>query len=366
MDRRTYLKHALVLSGGLLFPAGVVSLVGRRGVTNSTDLTGFDGKIMGTTYSVRLRKPSDELHTPDQLIELSVEQLAQGVHTTLLDVDRRMSTWRDASELSLFNNSSEVDWHKFSPATFGVIDNSVQISKLSSGAFDVSVGPLINLWGFGANIKNTHSESDFNKPSATTVTDCMRYVGYNAIEIDHTQGTIRKLIPEAKLDLSGIAKGFAVDQVAKCLDAHGLDNYLVEVGGELRSKGFRSKNQKWRVAIERPNVVTPDVLRVLNLHNRAIATSGDYRNFFVDGGKRYSHSIDPRIGRPVNHELVSVSVIAKTTMLADALSTALIILGPDEAHSFAERHQVAAHFILKSATGNLEEQFSPHFNDYIT
>lgn len=373
MDRRTYLKHSVALSGGLLIPAGVMSLVGRPGTASSTDLVGFEGKIMGTSYSIKLgsllEMPGKSDQPGDRLALLSDQQLnriSHRVHTTLQDIDRRMSTWRNTSELSLFNNSTDKEWHKVSSTTLGVIDNSLQIRDLSDGAFDVSVGPLVDLWGFGASENYALSASGFSKPSVKAVAECKQYVGYNTIEVDHSQGVIRKAIPQAQLDLSGIAKGFAVDKVAECLDSHGLDHYLIEVGGELRSKGYRSKNREWKVAIEKPDSARRDVMRALNLKNRAIATSGDYRNFYLHGSERYSHSIDPRKGYPVNHELVSVSVIAETTMLADALSTALIIMGPDAAHAFAEQHKVAVHFILKSATGKLDEQYSSSFTDFIT
>jgi len=379
MDRRTCLKAALTVSGGLLVPAGVMSLVGRTGVSSSPSLAGFDGRIMGTSYSVRLGKSQNEHDIPEQFAgrlinseesvpvdDQQLNALAQRVHAKLGEVDRRMSTWRDSSELSRFNNSIDQDWYELSSATLGVISKSMHVSGMSYGAFDVSVGPLVDLWGFGAAMHNTSSASGYTKPSDKAVTQCMRYIGYNTFELDHARSAIRKLIPEAKLDLSGIAKGFAVDKIAELLDAQGHHNYLVEVGGELRSGGQRSRNQSWRVAIERPHTATRDVLRVVNLNNSAIATSGDYRNFYVDDGQRYSHSIDPRNGRPVNHELVSVSVIAETTLLADAYSTALIIMGPGDAHEFTERHRIAAHFVLKSSTGKLDEVFSSSFSNYIS
>ncbi len=377
MDRRTYLKHTLALSGGLLIPAGVMSLVGRPGVTDSADFVGFDGRIMGTGYSVRfgatlngvnaqhqLETQKSSTKNADSIEDKTLISLAQDVHSTLQTVDHRMSTWRDTSELSTFNNNQEQDWYKVSSAILDVIDRSMHVSKLSDGAFDVSVGPLVDLWGFGAG-NNAHAAYSPSKPSDKSIKECLRIIGYEGIEIDRTKSAIRKLNPQVRLDFSGIAKGYAVDKVAELLDARGYENYLVDVGGELRSRGQRSNGLDWRVAIERPNSSLRDALRVVKLNNCAIATSGDYRNFYVKGGKKYSHSIDPRNGRPVNHELVSVSVIADTTMLADALSTALIILGPEEALSFAERHQVAAHFILKSVNENIKETVSAPFSAYM-
>jgi len=276
-----------------------------------------------------------------------------------------MSTWRHSSEVSHFNSSTLGDWQPISAATLEVIDSSMQVSQLSRGAFDVTVGPLVDLWGFGAN-NNAHLQSRFNRPSVKAINDHLHSVGYDALEIDRQQGAIRKRFPKTRIDLSGIAKGFAVDNVATCLDAKGYKNYLIEVGGELRSRGSRSEQVGWRVAIERPGSTSGEVLRVLNVKDKAIATSGDYRNFYIDGGQRYSHSIDPRTGKPVNHGLVSVTVIAETTVLADAFSTAMIVMGPNEAHAFADQHQLAAHFVHRSVTGKLDEQFSASFASYMT
>jgi len=378
MDRRSYLQYSLALSAGLLVPAGVVSLVGRQGVPGSAELAGFNGMIMGTSYSVRLgaspgahnipepsdtrRKSASNVLAPDNQ---QLSALSEQVHSALLHVDQRMSTWRADSELSVFNRSPYKDWQKLSPDTIQVVENSMQVSRLTEGAFDASVGSLVDLWGFGANSNRTDAAFSFSKPSDHAVVHCLRNVSFDAIEIDSSRNAIRKAIPEMKLDLSGIAKGFAVDSVAESLNAHGINHYLVEVGGELRSSGQRSNNQDWRVAIEKPKTTSRDVLRVINLRNKAIATSGDYRNFHINAGQRYSHSIDPRDGRPVNHGLASVTVIAETAMLADAFSTALVIMGPDDAQTFAEQHQIAAHFVLKSPSGQLDEQFSPTFHGYL-
>lgn len=374
IDRRTYLKRSLFLAGSLLLPAGVVSLVGRHGISDSPELIGFDGKIMGTGYSIRLGPTRGGQSNPDVRIaakkyhsnsDQNISALANQVHSLLQAVDTKMSTWRTQSELSVFNNSLNQDWHTMSPSTLSVIAHANQISHESTGAFDLTVGPLVDLWGFGAIQPAGTIDYRFTKPSEPLISNVMQRVGYRYIEIDHAASAIRKSIPDVRLDLSGIAKGFAVDQIATLLDELGYQNYLVEVGGELRSRGEKSDNNTWKVAIERPTVSRQDVFRVLSLKNRAIATSGDYRNFYTDNGQRYSHSINPRTGRPVTHEMVSVSVIADSTMQADALSTALIVLGPDEALAFGQKYKVGVHFILKSASGKLIEQFNPLFGEYI-
>lgn len=346
MNRRNYLKSSLAMSTGLVMPPAVLALVGCSGTAPAPELAEFNGQIMGTSYSIRTGQPLTE-----------AAKLA--VRAALQDVDTHMSTWRIDSELTRFNNSTDTDWQLLTSSTIAVVAQALQTSQTSEGAFDISVGPLVDLWGFGARASNDAS-SVSAKPDRQAILQTLTGVGHDTIEIDVSAHALRKLNPVSRLDLSGIAKGHAVDQVASALDGHGLDDYLVEVGGELRSSGTKPDGSTWRVAIERPQVGRRDVFRVIELDNQAIATSGDYRNFFDAGGQRYSHSIDPRTGQPVDHELASVSVVANSTMTADALSTSFMIMGPDEAMAFAERHDVAAHLILKSGL-KLAERTSSAF-----
>lgn len=347
MDRRSYLKTSLALGGGLLIPAGVLGLVGCSGTSSSPELGAINGKIMGTGYSIRLG---------DSLQDHKLQALGSRILSKLQQIDSHMSTWRADSELSLFNVSEARDWIKVTPATAQVVAHALDTSNSSEGAFDVTVGPLVDLWGFGAK----PNLATGTIPAANSIRQALQVVDSSAIEVDLQNNAIRKHNAAMQLDLSGIAKGYAVDQVAGLLDAEGFGSYLVEVGGELKARGLKPDGSAWKVAIERPLAGQRDVFRVLNLANRAIATSGDYRNFFADAGQRYSHSIDPRTGQPVSHELASVSVVSESTMNADALSTALMILGPDDAMDFAVRHQIAAHLILKSGSA-LKEVYSPEF-----
>lgn len=352
MDRRSCLKASLALGSSLMMPAGVLALVGCSRTPLTPELAGFSGSTMGTGYSVRLG-----------VSELpQIDELAMQVSDVLNDVDTHMSTWRADSELSLLNDSRNTDWQSMTASTTQVIARALDTSERSGGAFDITVGPLVDLWGFGAGADNTTAGS---KPAAQAISQSMARVGHKAIEVDLAANTVRKLNPQARLDLSGIAKGHAVDRVAALLDSAGHDSYLVEVGGELKARGRKPDGSAWRVAIERPSVGRRQAFRAINLDNQAIATSGDYRNFFADGGQRYSHSIDPRTGAPVNHQLASVSVVAESTMAADSLSTALMILGPDEAMAFAKTHQIAAHLILKSGA-SLKEEYSQAFEPLLS
>jgi thiamine biosynthesis lipoprotein len=354
MDRRSCLKTTLALGGSLLMPAGVLALSGCSGTARTPELARLDGSIMGTTYSVLLAdKVSNE-----QVKGLAIQTLAEQVYAALRNVDSHMSTWRADSELSRFNALDSTDWQSVSQSTAGVIAEALQTSAHSDGAFDATIAPLVDLWGFGA---GADTGSKNTRPSEQAIRGQLGRVGYQAIEVDRDRTAVRKLNAHAQLDLSGIAKGYAVDQVAALLDSRGIENYLVEVGGELRARGVKPDGSAWKVAIERPSVERRQPFRALALEGRAIATSGDYRNFFAEGGQRYSHSIDPRTGLPIDHELASVSVVAESTVRADALSTALIILGPTEAMALAEQHQIAAHLILKSGT-SLKEVYSSAFD----
>jgi len=357
MNRRNYLKSSLVVAGNLILPTGALALVGCGRASRSSELTGFDGKIMGTGYSVRLSRAGNSSSGSGSH---SVRHLAQQIHSVLQDVDAHMSTWRTDSEVSAFNNSTNTDWQVMSPATTSVIAQAHNISDLSAGAFDLTVGPLVDLWGFGAGALKLNKGGSYVKPAASGIREALTRVGFDAIDISSDNNVVRKRKPRNQIDLSGIAKGHAVDCVANELDSKGIESYLVEVGGELRSRGRKPDGSLWRVAIEQPNARQRDVFRILKLDNQAVATSGNYRNFFDHGGQRYSHAIDPRTGESVSHQLASVSVVAKTTLLADAFSTAMMVMGPDTAIEFAQKHHIAAHLILKSDAG-LKEFYSSEF-----
>lgn len=351
-------------------PAGLMAIVGRSGSVSTgnadqndaplnvvqAELMGFDGRIMGTGYSIRIapnNSPSLPQVNNKQFGKAQLAELASNVADRLRNIDSLMSTWKYDSELSHLNRSVSRDWQPLSSSTVRVLAHALKTSQRSLGAFDPTVSPLVDLWGFGAQQGKRLSES-FSKPTSQHIQKTLAHVGYASVELNVEQNRVRKLNPNTQIDLSGIAKGFAVDQVAKLLDDVGLSNYIIEIGGELRAKGEKSLNTPWKVAIEKPFSDQRDALRGLVLNNSAVATSGDYRNFFVHNGQRYSHVIDPRFGVPVKHDLVSVTVVSDTTMEADALSTALMIMGPGQALSFAQNHGVAAHFMYNTSHGVVE------------
>lgn len=349
MNRRTYLKSTLGLAAGTLMPLGVVGLAGCSGTARHEALASFGGDTMGTRYSVQLGTAG--------VAAGERSALARGVDALVTGIDARMSTYADTSELSRFNASPDTDWVRLSAPTSTVLGQALSTSAASAGAFDVTVGPLVNLWGFGP------GERASRAPRSQDLSQALARVGHENLEMG-PDGTVRKRRVDTYVDLSGIAKGHAADRVAEHLAASGHDSYLVEIGGELRAQGAKPDGTPWRVAIERPSAGSRAVYRIIALENAAVATSGDYRNFFDDGGRRYSHSIDPRTGKPVTHALASVSVVAATTMEADAWSTALMIAGPEAGIALARDKGLAAHFVTKGSSG-LEEHHTDAFARYI-
>lgn len=304
---------------------------------------GLSGSTMGTSYSIQVvgLPPSIE-----------PQQLQSDIDAELERVNDLMSTYREGSELSRFNRSRSIDWLAVAPALASLVQEALGMSEASGGAFDATVGPLVNLWGFGP------GGGRDSVPSDAQIAQAQTKVGYDKLFVRADPPALKKSEPELYLDLSAIAKGYGVDRIAELLDDAGVTNYLVEIGGELRGLGHNGRGRPWRIAVERPAPGVREPYGIVELRGGAMATSGDYRNFFEQGGKLYSHTIDPRTGRPVTHELASVTVLAPTTARADALATAFLVLGPKKGLALAERLQTAAFFILRTPNGYSELQTS--------
>ncbi|MCF1184749.1 FAD:protein FMN transferase [Marichromatium gracile] len=296
----------------------------------------LQGRTMGTHYSVKL------YGLPDTL---SVEQLQAQIDARLEQVNDLMSTYRPDSELSRFNASDSGDWFPVSLELAALVALAERISIFSIGAFDVTVGPAVNLWGFGP------GQPPEQLPSDAQLAEVRERIGFPRLEYRLDPPALRKEKPGVYVDLSGIAKGHGVDQVAAVLEAAGVTDYLAEVGGELRASGTKPDATPWRIAIERPEPGVREVHRIVTLHDAAMATSGDYRNFYEHDGKLYSHTINPITARPVTHTLASVSVIAADCAQADALATALLVLGPEAGLALAEAHDIAAFFVVREGDG---------------
>ncbi len=314
-------------------------------------LHGISGRTMGTTWSVRLSNPH----------MLALDDLKATVEAALATVVQQMSPWEPDSHITRFNTAPAGSWHSLPDEFLRVMLCSLDHARDSGGAFDPTLGALVDAWGFGPRAnQNANGNSNGNEawsrdtpPDSTALAAARLLCGWHRIELD-TAGRRLRQPGGLRLDLSGIAKGFAVDLVAEALATHGITDCLVEVGGELLARGKRSDGQHWRVAVARPDL-PHERQTALTLHDMAIATSGDAWHAFEHAGRRYSHTIDPRTGEPVAHarSLASVTVLHLECMQADALATALTVLGVEEGFAFAESRDVAALFIERKSGGAL-------------
>ena len=294
------------------------------------------GPAMGTTWTLRV-VPQDVPAEPATLREL-----VQGV---LDEVDLAMSTYRADSAVSRFNSSESTDWIEVPPALADVVAQALRIGEATEGAFDITISPVVALWGFGNAAPRTQPPTDREVAAAQAAT------GQRHLAVQADPPALRKALPGLTLDLDSIAPGYAVDLVAARLEAAGQRRYMIEIGGELRVRGRNAHDEAWRIGIERPDASGRSVDRVVQLEAGAVSTSGDYRDFFESAGIRYSHTLDPRSGRPVTHGLASVTVLQRTAAEADGLATALSVLGPFEGYELAERMGWAALFIERTPDG---------------
>ncbi|WP_345790068.1 FAD:protein FMN transferase [Marinobacter caseinilyticus] len=310
----------------------------------------ISGPVFGTQYHIDVVLTDD----PDQL-----ETLSSGISDILDSIDASMSTWRPDSELSRFNNADDQSqWFPVSEPFYEVLAAAQEISEFSQGAFDITVGPVVNLWGFGPEARPNQV------PEPSLLENRLQSIGYEKLELRSDPDSVRALSRQY-LDLSAIAKGYAVDAVAAYLSEIGVEAYLVEIGGEVRVHGRKPNGEAWRLAIESPVDQKRQISRVVALESRAMATSGDYRNYYESAGKRYSHTINPETGRPIEHNLASVTVIADTTMRADALATAFNVMGYERANALAVRENIAVYFIIRGEQ-EFEVHYTPAFSSYLT
>lgn len=297
----------------------------------------FRGQTMGTTYMVKVAGHDS----------VSDDEIRFAVDAELRQVSDEMSTYLDSSEISRFNASESTDWFAVSPSFAEVVQQALEISQLTNGAFDVTVGPLVNAWNFGP-------ERSKSIPDAAEVARIKASVGFKNLSVRLDPPALRKSIPDLQVDLSSIAKGHGVDRVIAVLEGLSVINAFVEIGGEVRTVGDKPGGA-WKVGIQLPDVERDTILVAhAMLKNEkagnAMATSGDYRNYYVLDGKRYSHTIDPRTGSPVEHELASATVIAPNCMLADAWATAMCVVGPESALDLAKANGLSV--LLAERDGN--------------
>ena len=293
------------------------------------------GRTMGTSWSLNYLPPNSDHNA---------SALRAALEAELLDINQSMSTYIADSEINLVSSAPANEPIKVSSGFAYVLDQALTLSRLSGGAYDVTVEPLILLWGFGPEFKKD------DLPSEAEVEAARAQVGYEALEFDLASRTLVKTSPRA-LDFSSIAKGFGVDRLANLLLSRGIDNFMVEIGGELKVQGLNPQGQPWRIAVRSPQSDAPEVATTIALTDMGVATSGDYFNFFRVGGQNYSHLIDPTTGWPIQHEVVSVTVVDPSVTRADGLATSLLVLGKDEALALAEENQWAVLLLARTEAG---------------
>lgn len=299
------------------------------------------GNTMGTYYSIKIVGLEAE----------RVQELQTEIDQRLDVVNQQMSTYLDDSELSQFNQSTSSGPFAVSADTAKVVTAALQLGRQTEHTLDVTVGPLVNLWGFGPD------ERPVKIPSQQQLDETQAHTGLEHLRVayDADGQYLYKAIPELYVDLSSIAKGFGVDVVSEYLNEQGLSNHLVEIGGEVRLSGHNGHNKPWTVAVEKPHNSDGRndelVQQVVLAGNNSVATSGDYRNYYELDGQRLSHTIDPKTGQPIKHNLASVTVIHPSCMIADGLATALTVMGPERALAFAEQHDLAVYLLTKTDDG---------------
>ena len=296
------------------------------------------GTSMGTTWSARLMLPPGA----DGAV------LAGALQGELDEIVAQMSHWDANSLLSRYNRAPAGSWHALPPQFFAVAQYALQVAAESGGAYDPAAGALVDLWGFGAS--GRYDQPGFQAPQVELVADVLARRGERQPVLDNAG---RRLLQPggAILDFSSVAKGYAVDRMAACLEDRSVRHFVVEAGGELRGAGVKPDGQPWWIEVEGVPDCEAVGQTIIALHGLAIATSGDYRRSFQYRGQRIAHTLDPRSGYPVDHDLASVTVLAPTCMAADALSTALTVLGPDDGLAFAEQRGVAARFLVRAESG---------------
>lgn len=307
---------------------------------------------MGTTYSVKVVSGDGKLPTTESLTALADDTFAA--------INRSMSTYISDSELSQLNRADTSSWQPISAPLFEVLELSQQISRKSDGAFDITVMPLVDLWGFGPAKRGA-------APGDEQIANVLQQIGYAKVQLDRQRSAVQRPAG-VTMDLSAIAKGYAADVLAAELHAQGYQHFMVEVGGELVLAGHNPKGKPWRIGIETPNYqllsAPQGPVNAVDLSGVGMATSGDYRNYYEVDGARLSHTLNPTTGRPINHTLASVTVIAQTAAEADGWATALNVLGPDKALAVAEREQLAV-FLLVRAGDGFEARQSTSFGPYL-
>lgn len=305
------------------------------------EITGFS---MGTTYNMQ---------AIDSSRSVTEAELRKAIDGALLAVNHSMSNWDANSEISRFNALSIGETLTVSPELAHVMQAAESVNTLSEGRFDTTVGPLIEAWGFG-------TKGDMSVPSDAQIASAMAQSGHaDSVAIDGN--FLTKTNSDAQVYLSAIGKGFGADHVGQAIEKLGITDYMIEIGGDLYASGRNPQDQPWQVGIEKPAALFGGVMDVVGVSGMGLASSGDYRNYFEADGQRYSHLIDPMTGRPVTHSTASTTVLADNAMLADAWSTAMLILGREKGLEIANANDIAVLFIDRDGDAGFSTTASDRF-----
>ena len=334
---KTFIK-GLVLAGLAFFISAC---------SQPVKMLSMSGHTMGTTYHIKF--VGDKQMPDEQLLQAEID-------LALEQVNNQMSTYRKDSELSRFNQMTLESSLAVSPDTAKVVQAGIDLYRKTDGALDITLGPLVNLWGFGPDKRPTRV------PSAELIAATKAKTGIQYLEVDGLK--LSKTNQALYVDLSSIAKGFGVDKVASLLSKYQPKGYLVEIGGEISLYGVKADDSPWVIAVEQPDEDERVVQQVIEPGDMAMATSGDYRNYYEEEGQRFTHIIDPRNGYPIDHKLASVTVLAKESMIADGYATAMMVLGTQASLALAEREHLAVMLIEKQAQG-FKVYYSDAFKPYV-
>ncbi len=342
-------KKISSLLGVLFFTTGLLIAADAPTENSTPELIHLTGRTMGTVYGVSFYRLPPTLTT---------NALTESLNQLFLTLDREMSTYRPDSEISRFSDYQSTNWFPVSKETAFVIEDALRVSRLSQGAFDITVAPLVQLWGFGP---DRHTGQI---PSETAIASTKRKVGYTHLEARLNPPALRKDIPELAIDLGGIGKGYGADAMAQLLDSLGVTDYLVNIGGETKAKGNSHFGRPWHVGVEKPVENVREIERVVALANQGMSTSGDYRNFFFANGQRYAHIIDPHTGHPVTNGVAAACIIQSSTMHADALAKTFIVMGPEAGYRFAVEQHFPVLMIIRTDKGFVEKM-TPEFEKLV-
>ena len=308
------------------------------------------GRTMGTFYGVKV---VGDFPGGQQALQTQVD-------TLLKHYNDEISTYDQNSSLSKFNQQQTTAPFPVSQEMADIVISALRVGQRTQGVLDVTVGPLVNLWGFGPD------KRPIKTPTDEQIAAARQRVGIQHLHVDVSadHAALRKDVPNIYVDLSTIGEGFGADKVAEFLESRGVHNYLVEIAGASRSRGVNAKGDPWKLAIQKPTDELDEVQAIIKPDGRAISTSGSYRNYYELDGKRYSHIIDPATGKPITHRLVSATVITPTSLEADGLDTALMVMGPEKAMAFAKQQRLAVYLVIKTDKG-FKAEYSESFEPYL-